>query len=78
MFSIYFQYDGETPNGVTKSSAKNAAIMFKDNKVDEIRLYGAPNSEYYPERLVKGKADSFVLAKYIAYKKKPTKEELMK
>jgi lipopolysaccharide export system protein LptA len=78
MFSIYYQYDGTTPNGLTKSSAQNAIINFADNKVDEIRMYGSPNSEFYPERLVKGKEDTFVLAKYVAFRTKPDKESIIK
>jgi lipopolysaccharide export system protein LptA len=78
MFSIYYQYDGTKPNGLTKSSAQNAIINFADNKVDEIRMYGSPNSEFYPERLVKGKEDTFVLAKYIAFRTKPDKESIIK
>lgn len=76
VFSIYFQYDLETPNGLTKSSSRNALVTFYKNKVDEIRLYGSPNSEYHPEELIKGKIDSFVLAGYVAFKPKPTKDEL--
>ena len=78
MFSIYYQYDGSKPNGLTKSSAQKAIIDFADNKVNEIRMYGSPNSEFYPERLVKGKEDTFVLAKYVAFKKRPDKESIIK
>ena len=77
MFSIYYQYDEGKPNGLTKSSAENAIINFADNKVDEIRMYGSPNSEFYPERLVKGKEDTFVLAKYVPFKKRPGKESIL-
>lgn len=78
MFSIYYQYDEGRPNGLTKSSAQNAVINFADNKVDEIRMYGSPNSEFYPERLVKGKEDTFVLSKYIPFRKRPVKESILK
>ena len=77
MFSIYFQYDGTKPNGLTKSSAQSALINFADNKVDEIRMYGSPNSEFYPEKLVRGKEDTFVLSKYIAFRKRPGKGSIL-
>ncbi len=77
VFSIYYQYDGKEPNGLTKSSSQNAVILFRRSKVDEIRLYGSPNSEYYPERLVKGKEAGFVLARYVSFKLKPVKETLL-
>lgn len=77
MFSIYYQYDKGRPNGLTKSSAQNAIINFADNKVEEIRMYGSPNSEFYPERLVRGKEDTFVLSKYVPYRKRPGKESIL-
>jgi len=78
MFSIYYQYDEGRPNGLTKSSAQNAVINFADNKVEEIRMYGSPNSEFYPEKLVRGREDTFVLSKYVAFRKRPGKESMLK
>ena len=77
MFSIYYQYDQDKPNGLTKSSAENAIINFVANQVEEIRMYGSPNSEFYPERLVKGKEDTFVLSKYVPFRKRPGKESIL-
>jgi len=62
VYSIYFMYDGETKNGLTKSNSAETTVMFEDNEVTEVKLYKNPASEYYPENQVNGN--------------KPTKEEM--
>ncbi len=78
VLSIYYQYDNDKTNGLSKSSSKLAKINFNKNKINEIRLYGTPNTEFYPERLVKGKEDDFVLPKYVPFKVKPSNKILLK
>jgi len=46
--------------------------------VIEVRLYGFPKSDYYPENQVEGKELSFTLPAYVIYKNRPTKEALLK
>ncbi len=75
--SIYYMFEDHTPNGLTKSSSETAMINFEDRKVSAVRLYGSPNSEYYPENKVEGKELSFTLPEYVFYKNRPSKEELL-
>ncbi len=77
VFSIYYLYENDKPNGLTKSSSKDAVIKFADKKVNEVRLYGAPASEYYPEVQVKGNELSFTLPRYAQYNNRPTIEKLL-
>lgn len=77
VYSIYFTYDSDEPNGLTKSSSQNASILFQDKKVDQVKLYGTPVSEYYPENLVEGKELSFTLPGYIVYPNRPTKSRIL-
>ena len=77
VFSIYFTYDNNDANGLTKSSSQKASILFADRKVDQVKLYGTPVSEYYPENLVEGKEPSFTLPGYVVYTNRPTKELLL-
>lgn len=77
VYSIYYTYDGDDPNGLTKSSSQTATILFENKKVDQVRLYGAPVSEYYPEKLVAGKELSYTLPGYAYYADRPTKEMLL-
>jgi lipopolysaccharide export system protein LptA len=75
--SIYYLYEDNSPNGLTKSSSKSASINFENKKVSAVKLYGSPATEYYPENKVEGKELSFTLPDYVFYKNRPTKEELL-
>jgi hypothetical protein len=78
VYSIYYLYEEEYPNGVNKSSSQTAKIYFEDKKVTEVHLYGAPVSEYYPEHQVRGKEESFSLPQFIFHENRPVKEQLFK
>lgn len=77
VYSIYYLYDDNSPNGLIKSSSQTAKIYFEDKKVSQVNLYGTPNSEYYPEIKVKGNELSFTLPDYVLYNNRPTKEKLL-
>jgi lipopolysaccharide export system protein LptA len=77
VLSIYFQYEGEVTNGLTKSSASSGVIQFEDRKVSVINLKGSPASDYYPEHMVKGKELSHTLPQFTLYINRPTKESLL-
>ncbi len=76
--SIYYLYEDSTANGLTKSSAMSATILFEDNQVSEVKLYGKPTSEYHPENQVVGKEKAFTLPKFKFYKNRPVKNNLLK
>jgi lipopolysaccharide export system protein LptA len=78
VYSVYYLYEEEYPNGVNKSSSQTAKIYFEDKKVTEVHLFGAPISEYYPEHQVKGKEESFSLPQFVIYENRPVKEQLFK
>ena len=78
VFSIYFMYDGETANGLTKSNSAITTVMFEDNEVTEVKLYKNPASEYYPEPQVKGNEKTYLLPKFVVLQNKPTKNEMYK
>jgi len=75
--SIYYIYDGNDPNGLTKSSSESAKILFEDKKVGAVKLYGTPTSEFYPEKKVEGNELSFTLPGFLVYKDRPIKNELL-
>ena len=77
VLSIYYLYEDEEPNGLTRSSSKTAKIVFDDKEVSEVRLYGTPASEFYPEKQVKGKELTFTLPLFKFYDNRPTKLELL-
>jgi lipopolysaccharide export system protein LptA len=78
VFSIYYMYDGETKNGLTKSNSASTTVMFEDNEVTEVKLYKNPVSEYYPENQVTGNEKTYLLPKFVIMQNKPAKEEMYK
>jgi lipopolysaccharide export system protein LptA len=78
VLSFYYMYDSDQPNGLVKASALNAEIDFKDKKIEKVRLFGDPKSEYHPEVLVKGNEKSFVLPRFVLAKGRPVGQELLR
>jgi len=79
VYNVYYMYTEEQkPNGLTQSSAESALLNFKNKKVFEVRLYGSPKSEYYPENLVGGKEQTFALPGFDIEMNRPGKDELLK
>jgi lipopolysaccharide assembly outer membrane protein LptD (OstA) len=77
VLSIYYLYEKDSGNGLTKSSSQNALLKFENKKVVEVRMYGFPKSDYYPENQVGNKELSFTLPGYVLYTNKPKKENLL-
>jgi len=50
-------------------------ITFDSSKVEDVRLYGDPISEYYPENLVTGNEKKYFLPTYRDFGKPPGKTE---
>jgi lipopolysaccharide export system protein LptA len=71
--SIYYMYDEAEANGLVKSTAHSATIVFKDNEVDQVRLFGSPTSEYHPEAKVEGLERTFTLPKFVLKENRPRK-----
>ena len=78
VLSIYFMYEKDSANGLTKSSSQNAMILFKDRKVSTVSLYVFPKSDYYPEKMVEHKELAFTLPGYVIFTNRPTKKDLIK
>jgi hypothetical protein len=72
-----YLYD-EKPNGLTKSASNAATLVFMENEVNEVRLYGSPSSEYHPEIKVAGIERTFTLPKFVFNENRPLKEELLR
>ncbi|MBU0475470.1 MAG: LPS export ABC transporter periplasmic protein LptC [Bacteroidetes bacterium] len=77
VLSIYFMYEKNEPNGLIKSSSNKAKMMFENNEVVNVSMYEAVQSEYHPEKLVKGNELDFTIPTFIIYKNKPMKAELI-
>ena len=78
VLSIYYMFEKDEPNGLLKSSARDAKIIFDNNTIVDVRLYGSPISEYHPENLVVNNEQSFTLPKFIIYGSRPDKEKMLR
>ncbi|RPI70648.1 MAG: hypothetical protein EHM47_11755 [Ignavibacteriales bacterium] len=78
VLSIYYMYEEKKPNGLTRSSSQSARIVLEENEVSEVRLYGSPVSEFYPEKQVAGKEKTFTLPLFKYYSNRPDKSELLR
>ena len=78
VYSIYYMYDVETANGLTKSNSAETTVLFENNEVTEVKLYRNPASKYYPEQQVNGNKKSYLLPRFVVLQNKPTKEEMYK
>lgn len=78
VLSYYYSYEDGIPDGLLKSSGSRAVIIFADGKADEVRLYGDPESEYYPENLVRGNERKYLLPSFREFFQKPGFEENFK
>ncbi len=79
VYNVYYMYtDGKKPDGLTQSSAESAVISFKQKKVSEVKLYGSPKSEYYPENMVAGKEQNYDLPGFKIVENRPDKRELLR
>ena len=75
--SIYFMYNEDEPNGLVKSTAQRTVILFEDNEVEQVRLFGSPTSEYHPEQKVEGLERTFTLPKFVLHENRPVKKEFV-
>jgi len=78
VLSIYYIYDENAPEGLIKATSKNAKIIFNDNKVNKVNLYVEPDSEYHPEKLVRGSEKEFTLPSFMLFENRPNKESILK
>jgi hypothetical protein len=76
VYSIYYLYEEDQPNGLLKANSSDAVIVFEDNEVSEVKLYGNPGSEYYPEQQVEGNEKTFLLPKFIFINDRPDKQKM--
>lgn len=78
VYSIYNLFEEDEPNGLTKSNSHSAVVYFENNQVSEVRLYGQPVSEYYPEPQVIGNERTFLLPRFNFIETRPVKEQLLR
>jgi len=69
--SLYYLYDKNKPNGVNRVSGDRVVMYFKDGKIERIAVVSGVEGNYYPEKLVKNKVNSYSLAGFMYHKNRP-------
>lgn len=78
VYAIYYLYEENETNGLTKSSAQSAEIKFEDDQVSEVKLFGSPTSDYYPENMIEGRENEYSLPQFVLFLNRPVKNDLIK
>ena len=72
--SLYYLYDKNKPNGVNRVSGDRVVMYFKDGKIDRIAVISGVEGNYYPEKLVRNKIESYNLGGFVNYKNRPDRK----
>ena len=75
---IYYLNDEGESQGLIKSSSNSATIVFDSAGVAKVKLFGNPNSEFHPEKLIAGKERDFLLPSFRIFKNKPDKKAFLR
>jgi lipopolysaccharide export system protein LptA len=72
--TLYYLYDKNKPNGVNRVSGDRVVMYFKDGKIERISVISGVEGDYYPEKLVKNKLESYNLEGFRYYGNRPDKK----
>ncbi len=75
--NIYYLVDDGKSQGLIKSSSGSAKIIFDSSGVAKVKLFENPNSEFHPEKLIKGKERDFLLPGFRVFGNKPKKKNII-
>jgi lipopolysaccharide export system protein LptA len=78
VYSIYYLYEEDTPNGLIKATSEAAVITVENKRVASVKLNRSAKSEYYPENMVLNNELSYTLPGFKIIPGRPVKEELLK
>jgi len=59
--SLYYLFDGDSPNGINKTTGDRVTVSFVEGKIDRIAAIAGAEGQYVPERLVRGREREFEL-----------------
>jgi lipopolysaccharide export system protein LptA len=63
--SLYYLFDGKTPNGVNRTSGDEVIISFRNGKIDRLKVVSGVEGQYYPERQVRGRESEYNLPGFL-------------
>ncbi len=73
--SVYHLYEDSLANGLNKTSGDRITMLWENEKLSAIKVFGGVEGQYFPENLVAGKESEFALAGFSWREHKPALRE---
>lgn len=70
--SVYHLYDDSTANGLNKTSGDRILMLWNNQKLNSIKIFGGVEGQYFPENLTTGKENDFAVAGFVWRDEKPS------
>lgn len=74
--SLYYLYEQEQPNGVSRSSGDEIVIDFADGRADRIKVVGGVEGRYFPEPMIVRRESEFNLDGFRWMENRPRRKDL--
>jgi hypothetical protein len=62
---LYYLFDGDEPNGFNKTTGDHGTLTFINKKIDNVKVIGGVEGQYYPEKLIKGKEMEYNISTFV-------------
>lgn len=74
--SMYYLYDNDKPNGANKSSGDRITIDFVEGKIDQIKIVGGVQGQYFPEKMLAHRESQYNLDGFKWYTVRPRRKDM--
>jgi lipopolysaccharide export system protein LptA len=74
--SLYYLFDGTSPNGSNRSSGDKILIELDEGKIDRIKVVGGVQGQYHPEKMIDGRESNFNLDGFKWFALRPRQRNL--
>lgn len=72
--SLYYLFDGKRPNGLNKASGDRVTILFKEGRIDELKVISGPEGHYLPEKSIRHRESEYNLPGFNWRERRPGKK----
>ncbi len=74
--SLYYLSDANGPNGVNKASGDRILILFVNGNVDQLKILGGVQGQYFPESMITGREQEYNLDGFLWRERRPIRQGL--
>ncbi len=74
--SLYYLSDQNGPNGMNKASGDRIIILFANGDVDQLKILGGVQGQYFPESMIAGKEQDYNLDGFLWRDRRPMRRGL--